>query len=111
MQSTLFLIVVTGFTTIMTLFPFYSNYFFTKIDESKIIISKENKVELEVKVSGMSCESCQNHINEALLRIEGISKVNTSFANGITQVVYDKSKTTYNEIIKAINNIGYKAIE
>lgn len=111
MQSTLFLVMVTGFTIIMTLFPYYSNYFFTKINEPKIIISEENKVELEVKVSGMSCESCQNHINEALLQMEGISKVNTSYANGHTQVVYDKSKTTYNEIIKAINNTGYKAIE
>lgn len=110
-QSTLFLVLVTGFAIIMTLFPYYSDIFHAKTNISKGIISEENKLEIEIKVDGMTCESCQNHINEALLQIEGISKVNTSYANESTRVVYDKSKTTYNEIIKVINNMGYKAIE
>ena len=55
----------------------------------------------------MTCNSCEEHINHSVNKLEGILKIESSYQNGNSQVEFDKSKTNIEEIEKVINSTGY----
>jgi len=55
----------------------------------------------------MTCTSCEAHINHAVNQLDGILNINTSYSNGKTEVVFDQSKITNEEIKNAVNSTGY----
>lgn len=55
----------------------------------------------------MTCASCEKHVNHEVNKLIGIINSNVNYTNGNAIVEFDNSKTTINEIEKAINSTGY----
>lgn len=66
-------------------------------------------MEYKLQIEGMSCMHCVAHVKEALSKVKGVKKVDVSLENK-EAVVEAKDKTTKEELIKAVENAGYKAL-
>lgn len=109
-QTRTFLISMTIFATLSISFPYYSGIFFP--DNAKVVVADEANIEkLEVKIEGMTCDACQNHVNHAVNDLEGIVSIETSYDKGNSVIEYDKTKTNQDEIKKAVESTGYTATE
>ncbi|HHS95678.1 MAG TPA: heavy-metal-associated domain-containing protein, partial [Phaeodactylibacter sp.] len=76
-----------------------------------VVVADENIVPVEFEVQGMTCGGCERHVSDAVTKLEGIIEVSASFENKNTIVKFDKTKTTIEEIQKAIAGTGYKVKE
>lgn len=106
-QSKTFLGIVTSFAIVMLAFPYYSSVFYPKTEKQIIIVDKSNIEKVEFTISGMTCASCEEHINHEVNKLIGIVNLKASYENGNTIVEFDNSKTNISEIEKAINSTGY----
>jgi len=106
-QSKNFLGIVTVFAFVMLAFPYYSGVFYTNAEKQAIVVDKSNIKRTEFKISGMTCASCEEHVNHEVDKIIGIVNSNASYENGNAIVEFDKTKTNETEIEKAINSTGY----
>lgn len=106
-QSKVFLGIVTIFSLLLITFPSYSKFFF---QNSNIQVAQEqNKNKrVELKVSGMTCASCEMHIESEVKKLNGVSFVKASYDKGSATVEFDEQKIKTDEIIAAINSTGYK---
>jgi copper chaperone CopZ len=106
-QSKMLLALVTAFTVVMLAFPYYSSVFYSKIEKSIIEIDKSRIRKVEFAISGMTCVSCQKHINRQIHQLPGIINANVSYQNENAIVEFDHFQTNIAEIEKAINAAGY----
>ncbi len=106
-QSKTFLGLVTGFAILMLAFPYYGSMFYPKTEKEIIVVSKENIQKVNIDINGMTCNSCEEHVNHSVNGLNGILNVNSSYKNGSSKIEFDKSKTNLEEIKKAINSTGY----
>jgi mercuric ion transport protein len=70
-----------------------------------------NLKEITLPVAGMTCTGCEAGINYKVNKLTGVSESKASFEDGQAVVKFDPSKITKEEIIKAINETGYKVEE
>jgi len=110
LQSKLFLGIVTIFAIVMTAFPYYSSAFYPKSEKEIIVVDKANIQTINLKIKGMTCASCEEHINHSVNQLNGIIKVKSSYEKETTEIEFDNSKTTIEEIEKAVNSTGYSVI-
>ncbi len=64
---------------------------------------------VKLKITGMTCVSCSNHVSTALKNIDGVIKQSVEYPEDVATIKYDASKTNPAEMIKAIEKAGYKA--
>jgi copper chaperone CopZ len=69
-----------------------------------------NKNKIIIKIEGMHCSHCIKRINDALLKIDNISKVRINLKNGEATIIY-KDSIDINNIIKTIEDLDYKVCE
>lgn len=110
-QSKTFLGVVAVFAVIMLAFPYYSGVFYPSTKKQVIVVDKSNIKTTEYKISGMTCTSCETHINHEVNKLNGIVNSKTSYENGSAIIEFDITKTNESEIEKAINSTGYKVTD
>ncbi|MOA65783.1 Heavy-metal-associated domain protein [compost metagenome] len=55
----------------------------------------------------MTCESCEEHVNIELSKVNGVLAYKTSFVTQSSLVTFDRSKVDEKAIEKAINKTGY----
>lgn len=60
------------------------------------------------EISGMTCAACANRIEKKLNKMDGVSSATVNFALESASVQYDKNQVTVNEMIQAVDKIGYK---
>ena len=106
-QSKIFLGIVTAFAVVMLAFPYYSAFFYPKTEKQIIVADKSNIQKIEFTISGMTCASCEEHVNHEVSKLTGVISVNASYEKGNAIVEFDNSKTNISEIEKAINSTGY----
>lgn len=106
-QTQTFLGIITIFTGLTIAFPYYSHIFYPKSEKQIIVVDKSNIQTVEFSVRGMTCASCEEHVNHEVNKISGIIKSTTSYENGNAIVEFDKTKTTIAQIEKTINSTGY----
>ena len=97
--------IILGGTSIVLLF--FAFYCAEKSDQSKkteAIIS-----EVTIPIQGMTCGSCEHHIETEVKRKEGIVEINADHEKASAYVKYDSSKISLDELVAAINETGYKA--
>lgn len=111
MQTKLFLGIVTVFAIIMIAFPYYSSVFYGDNKKEIMVVDKSNIEKISVDIKGMTCTSCEEHIDHSVNELDGIININSSYENGKAEIEFDDTKTTIEEIEKAINKTGYKVIE
>ncbi len=58
-------------------------------------------------VKGMTCGGCESHVNNAVNKLDGIESVSASFKDEKAIVKFDPSKTSKEEVEKAISSTGY----
>ena len=111
-QSKNFLIIITAFAALMISFPHYAHIFYPKSPEANVVIVEKNNVQqVELKISGMTCQSCSEHVNHALDGVPGVLEHNTSYEQGTSLVKYDASKSTKEKLVEAVNATGYTVTE
>ena len=67
------------------------------------------KSELTLHVDGMNSEHCAGIVKSALMKLQGVSQVKTSSVDGKAIISYDESQLKAEEIIQAIDKVGYKS--
>jgi P-type Cu+ transporter len=65
--------------------------------------------DLNLKLKGMSCVSCANSIERAILNVPGVVEGNVNFSSDRASIRYDPMSTNINIICKAVADIGYEA--
>jgi copper chaperone CopZ len=111
-HSKTFLSVVTVFAALMILFPRYAHVFYPRSPVATVlIVEKSNIQQVELKISGMTCQGCSEHVNHALDGIPGVLEHNTSYEQGTSLVKYDASKSTKEKLVEAVNATGYTVTE
>lgn len=112
LQSKTFLGIITVFAALMVSFPHYAHIFYPKSPVANVVIVKENNIQqVELKISGMTCQSCSDHVNHALDGVPGVLEHNTSYEQGTSLVTFDRSKATEQALVDAVNATGYKVTE
>ena len=65
-----------------------------------------------VKVKGLACQSCSNHLTAMLGKTEGIVNIDkVCHMSGTVAVTYDAKKTDSKKLKAAINSTKYKVVE
>lgn len=59
-------------------------------------------------IEGMSCASCQAHVQNAVEKIKGCSEVNVNLLQNTLTVEIDETITSIDEVNKAVEDAGYK---
>jgi copper chaperone CopZ len=110
-QSRTFLGVVTVFAIVMLAFPYYSGIFYPNTEKKVIVVDKSDIKTIEFRISGMTCASCEAHVNHEVNKLNGIVNSKISYENGNAIIEFDQTKTNELEIEKAINSTGYKVTD
>jgi len=110
-QTKGFLIGITLFAAISISFPYYAHVFYPNTNNKEVVVVSEANMEtLNFDIEGMTCNGCAAHVENEVNKLSGIISVTASYDNENATVTFDKSKTTKEDIIKAINGTGYKVI-
>jgi copper chaperone CopZ len=111
LQSKLFLGIVTVFAVIMLSFPCFSHIFYSQGKEQIIEVDKAKLQTAEFKISGMTCESCEDHVKHEVIKLTGIVNTTVSYENENAVVQFDSTQTTIEKITEVINLTGYEATD
>lgn len=80
-----------------------------KVVKHSSLISSEGPKTVTLKITGMSCAGCANHIHTALLKLGGVISDEVKFPGDIAIVKYDATRVSEEQIVKVIEEAGYKA--
>lgn len=76
-----------------------------------VVQTKAKAQTAEFKITGMTCNACSSKVTKAVNAVPGILTANVSHENGNAIVEYDKSKTSVEDLKKAIASSGFKVTE
>lgn len=109
-QTKGFLVGITLFATVSIAFPYYAHIFYPDNKKEVVIVNQSNIQTLNFDVKGMTCASCEEHVKHVVNELEGIVNIKASYEKANAEVEFDNTKTTKEDIEKAINSTGYKVI-
>jgi Cu+-exporting ATPase len=72
---------------------------------------EENKRKVKLRISGMTCTSCVQSIDNALKKLEGIDSSGINLVDKTAIVKYNPKKLDVDDIKQTIKDTGYEAIE
>ena len=67
------------------------------------------KSKLELNVDGMSCDACVRSIERKLSKVAGVESARVNLETGKATVEYDDSRARVDQLIGAVEQIGYHA--
>jgi copper chaperone CopZ len=96
----------------MMTFPLYAKMFYPnpKVQAATVAVI-DNKQQVSFTIQGMSCEGCEEHVNNEVSKVKGVLAYKTSYALKNSLVTFDKSKVDVTTIEAAINKTGYTVKE
>lgn len=65
--------------------------------------------DLELSIEGMTCASCVQRIEKALLKINGVHRAEVNLATEKAKVTYTRGHVTEAQLLEAVERAGYKA--
>ena len=68
-----------------------------------------NSKTVKLKITGMTCAGCANHVSKALKNVNGVIEQSVDYPGDVAKIKYDVAKTKPEELIKVIEKAGYKA--
>ena len=68
-----------------------------------------NLITDEIFISGMTCEKCAERISEGLSEVEGVERVDVSFASSKASVEYDPDVISFDEMCEIVRQLGYES--
>jgi copper chaperone CopZ len=108
LQSKTFLTIVTVFAILMMTFPLYAKVFYPKQKAQATLAVVDNKQQVKFTIQGMTCEACEEHVNNELSKVNGVLAYKTSYATRSSLITFDQLKVDVKTIEAAINKAGYK---
>jgi mercuric ion transport protein len=114
MQNKTFLCLATAFAFSLLASPNYAGTFNQapgKQATQGVVQNKGKAQTAEFKITGMTCNACSSKVTKAVNTMPGILNANVSHENGNAIVEFDKSKTSVEELKKAIASSGFKVTE
>ena len=109
-QSRKFLGAITVLSLLLISFPTYSKYISPETNSIAMDVDQEKNKKITLSVNGMTCASCEHHIESEVIKLSGVSSVKASYADKSTVVAYNPDKVDEAKIIAAINETGYKVV-
>lgn len=106
-QSKSYLGLMTIFAILMLGFPYLSQSFYRTPSKQVVVVDKANVQKVDFDIEGMTCTSCEAHINHAVNELDGIIRIQTSYESGHTTIEFDESQTNLGAIKEAIASTGY----
>jgi len=94
----------------MLAFPSYSHIFYGNNDKELVVVESSNFKQINLEIEGMTCTSCNEHVEHAASQVAGVYKSTADFETGTATIRFDESVSNPEEIIVAINETGYKVI-
>lgn len=70
----------------------------------------EGEEKAEIKVSGMTCATCAQTIENSLIGLDGVSDATVNLGSEIATVKYDKNKLNLGDLNGAVKEAGYDVI-
>ncbi|WP_419741689.1 heavy metal translocating P-type ATPase [Paraclostridium dentum] len=67
--------------------------------------------QIDIKIEGMTCQSCAKAVERGIKKLDGIKSVNVNIATDKATIQYDGSKVKLSQIKGAIEKAGYKVVE
>lgn len=64
--------------------------------------------QIQLQVSGMSCQNCVKSVTESVMELDGVEKVDVSLEGGSVEIAFDESRTDMGSIAEAIEDQGYE---
>ncbi len=108
LQSKTFLGIVTVFAILMMTFPLYAKLFYQKPKvQAAITVAVDSKQQVKFTIEGMTCEACEDHVNNEVSKVPGVLSCITSYATRISLITFDNLKVDVKTIEAAINKTGY----
>jgi len=74
-----------------------------------VMPSKEERVRVELAISGMTCASCSARIEKVIGGMEGVHAMSVNLASESGQVTFDPEKTSLRQIRAVIDRLGFSA--
>ena len=65
--------------------------------------------EIELDISGITCQVCVNKIEKKVSKLEGVKSAVVNLANSRGKIIYDSEKIKLSEILEVIKKLGYEA--
>jgi copper chaperone CopZ len=106
-QSRKFLGVITVLSLVLLSFPTYSKYLIQDSNSPVAVPDQDKNKKITLGVNGMTCASCEHHIESEVIKLSGVSSVKASYQNKSATVEFDPLKIDEARIIAAINGTGY----
>ncbi|MCS5490889.1 mercuric transport protein MerTP [Algoriphagus limi] len=110
-QTKKFLGIVTLFAGLMMAFPMYVHIFFLNTESQTVVTDPFNIKTAEFSIKGMTCEGCEQPINQEVNKLAGILKATVSYENGSAVIKFDQTQTSIFEIEEAIDRTGFIVTE
>ncbi|HEY4654452.1 MAG TPA: copper ion binding protein, partial [Cyclobacteriaceae bacterium] len=67
--------------------------------------------EINLKITGMTCASCVDHVESALKEIPGVTKASVNLGLEKARVQYIPEVVTVSQMKRAVRDVGYEAAE
>jgi len=112
-QTKSFLVAITVFAAAAVSFPYYSGIFFPDNSQAQtIVVNEKNVAQANLKIDGMTCTGCENHVNHVLTQQNGVIEASSSYKNGTATVKFDKTKVVVDQLAQAVEKeTGYKVTD
>ena len=75
--------------------------------ESNVPIDVAAIKTVQLHVTGMTCEGCENTIMTKVNEIDGVTETHASHMEELATVSFDTTQTSIDEISEIINGLGY----
>jgi copper chaperone CopZ len=108
-QSAIYKGTIALFVLIVIAIPFFISRYGQEYINTEVTIP-ENLVETVITVHGMDCTDCEGLVNRNLKNIKGIEKATATIQREEVAVVYDKTKTSLEEIARIIESLGFTVV-
>ena len=66
---------------------------------------------VQLHVTGMTCEGCENTIMTKVNEIDGVTETHASHMEELATVSFDTTQTSIDEISEIINGLGYAVLD
>jgi copper chaperone CopZ len=103
-----FLSTITILSLLLIAFPSYSKFFFQKSESAVALQDQSKNKKIVLAINGMTCSSCELHIESEVKKLHGVSFVKASYEKKLATIEYDEQKVDVDKIIESINGTGYK---
>src|SRR3569832_1881719 len=69
-----------------------------------------NRCMINLKIGGMTCNSCAAHIKEALENMQGVQSAHVSYPKADAQIIAEPTLSP-EKLIAIVNQLGYRATQ